>query len=508
MHPHLHAAATPDKPALIMADSGESLSYGALEAASNQAAQLLRSLGLKRGDCIALMLENSPRYFALAWAAQRSGLYFACLSTRLTAAEAAYIIGDSDARALFISASLADAASALMDQVPGLSARFAVDGALAGHRDFAAEVAAMPAARIGDEAQGKDMLYSSGTTGRPKGIRSALTDEPVDAITILDQLAVHLYSVGPESIYLSPAPLYHAAPLRWCMAVQKLGGTVVCMEHFDPLAALRAIETHQITHSQWVPTMFVRMLKLPQADRTRHDLSSLKVAFHAAAPCPVEIKAQMINWWGPIVHEYYAATEGAGFTAISASQWLERKGSVGQSLLGKIHILDENGADLPPGETGRIFFEGGPVFEYHNDPAKTRDSHNAQGWATFGDIGHVDAEGFLYLTDRKAFMIISGGVNIYPQEAENILVLHPKVADAAVIGVPDEDLGEAVKAVVQPVPGVTVDDDLAAELMAFCRAQLSPLKCPRSIDFDPALPRMPTGKLYKRLIRDRYWTAS
>jgi long-chain acyl-CoA synthetase len=508
MHPHIHAATHPDKPAIIMAQSGEVVTYGQMEARSNQAAQLFRALGLERGDAIALLMENTPRYFDLAWAAQRSGLYFACVSSKLTVDEVAYIVADCGAKALFVSPALAGVAAELIAKTPQLQARFAVDGAIAEHRDYNQEAALQPAARISDESPGRDMLYSSGTTGKPKGIRLALADSPFDAPNVLDQLAKLLYQFDETSRYISPAPLYHAAPLRWSMTVHKLGGTVLCMEHFDAEAALAAIETHRITHGQWVPTMFVRMLKLPPESRARHDVSSLRSVFHAAAPCPVEVKQQMMDWWGPIVHEYYSATEGAGFTAISAQEWLTHKGSVGKALLGNIRICDDDDALLPAGETGRVFFEGGPAFEYHGDPEKTRDSHNSKGWATFGDIGHVDADGYLYLTDRKAFMIISGGVNIYPQEAENILVMHPKVADVAVIGVSSDEFGEEVKAIVQPANWADAGDDLAAELLQFCRARLSHIKCPRSIDFDPALPRHATGKLYKRLIRDRYWNKS
>jgi long-chain acyl-CoA synthetase len=285
--------------------------------------------------------------------------------------------------------------------------------------------------------------------------------------------------------------------------VHKFGGTTVIMDHFEPEAALAAMEKYRITHSQWVPTMFVRLLKLPKDIQQKYDLSALKVAVHAAAPCPIEIKEQMISWWGEKIYEYYSATEGAGFTAITPQEWLVKKGSVGKALLGVIKVLDDEDRELGPGETGRIFFADGPVFEYHNDAAKMKETINAKGWATFGDIGHVDAEGYLFLTDRKAFMIISGGVNVYPQETENILIMHPKVADVAVIGVPHEELGEAVKAVVQPVHWSDATPALEAELIAFVRSRLSAIKTPKSIDFDRELPRHPTGKLYKRLIRDR-----
>jgi acyl-CoA synthetase (AMP-forming)/AMP-acid ligase II len=316
-----------------------------------------------------------------------------------------------------------------------------------------------------------------------------------------------LYGFSPEIRYLSPAPLYHAAPLRYCMQVHSFGGAVVVMEKFEPEAYLAAIEAYRITHTQLVPTMFVRMLKLPEAVRTRHDLSSLKVAIHAAAPCPVDVKHAMLKGWGPVVYEYYSATEGAGFCAISPQEWLARPGSVGKSILGEIRVLGDDDTVVPPGQTGRIYFANGPKFQYHNDAEKTASVTGEHG-ATFGDIGHVDDEGYLFLTDRAAFMIISGGVNVYPQEAENALTLHPEVADVAVFGIPDEELGEAVHAVVQPRDMVAAGPALEAELLAFVRGRLSHVKCPKRIDFLAELPRHDTGKLYKRLLKDRYWAES
>jgi fatty-acyl-CoA synthase len=350
------------------------------------------------------------------------------------------------------------------------------------------------------------MLYSSGTTGRPKGVRVALPEaEDVAAPTVLGMLAQRLYGLGPETVYLSPAPLYHAAPLRWSMTVQRLGGTVVMMEHFDPLAALAAIERYRADAGQWVPTHFVRMLKLDDSARNRHDLSSLRIAIHAAAPCPVAIKRAMLDWWGPILHEYYAGSEGNGLTTISSPEWLEHPGSVGRAAYGVLHVCDDDGEELPPGAEGLVYFEGGGQFAYHNDPAKTAEATNRHGWTTLGDVGRVDAEGYLYLTDRKSFMIISGGVNIYPQEVENRLVTHPRVADAAVIGAPDEEMGERVVAVVQPLDMTEATPAFAEELRCWCRAELSGVKTPRQIDFTSELPRHATGKLYKRLLRDRYW---
>ncbi len=505
MHPHVYAASQPDTPAIIMAASGETVSYRQLEERSNQAAHLFRTLGLVRGDAIAIFMDNRADYFQLAWAAQRSGLFYACISSKLTASEVDYIVRDCGAKILLASAALGAIAAQAASLVPAGVMRLAVGGAITGFDAFEPMALAQPTTRIADESPGQDLLYSSGTTGRPKGIKSTMVSGAIDEPNPLIMLLKMLYDFGPGMRYLSPAPLYHAAPLRYCMGVHRFGGTVVVMEHFDPEQALAAIEKYQITHSQWVPTMFVRLLKLPKDIQQKYDLSSLRIAIHAAAPCPIEVKEQMIAWWGPKIYEYYAATEGAGFTAISPQEWMVKKGSVGKALLGIIKILDDDSQELGPLETGRIFFADGPTFEYHNDPAKTKETINEKGWATFGDIGHVDEEGYLFLTDRKAFMIISGGVNVYPQETENILILHPKVADVAVVGVPHEELGEAVKAIVQPVDWTDATAEFEAELIAFVRARLSAIKTPKSVDFDPELPRHPTGKLYKRLIRDRYW---
>jgi long-chain acyl-CoA synthetase len=504
LHPCHHAARTPDKAAYVMARSGETVTYRQLEERSNQGAQLFRACGLRRGDHIALMLNNDARFFEICFAAQRSGLLFTAMSTRLSLQEAEYILRDCGAKAFVVSAGLAEAAAGLAERLPQLALRFSVGGGLPGYRRWEEGVGAQPISRIADESAGRDMLYSSGTTGRPKGIKTELLDEAIDAPTPLLALARRLYGLGPDSVYLSPAPLYHAAPLRFNMTVMRCGGTSVLMEHFDAEEALALIERHRVTHSQWVPTMFVRMLKLPPDTRSRYDLRSLRVAIHAAAPCPVPVKEEMIGWWGPVLYEYYAGTEGNGYVACNSQEWLAHKGTVGRALLGEVRILDDDGAVLPPGETGTIYFANGPAFEYHNDPRKTVASRSREGWSTLGDVGHLDAEGYLYLTDRKDYMIISGGVNVYPQEVENLLVTHPKVADVAVLGVPNEDLGEEVKAVVQPTDWHEAGPALAAELMAYCRGNLSHIKCPRSIDFESELPRHPTGKLYKRLLRERY----
>ena len=509
MHPSVHAKTTPDKPAYIMAATGETVTYKELDERSNQIAHLFRDAGLKRGDAIAIFMDNNARFYEICWAAQRSGLYYTAVSSRLTAGEIAYIAADCGARMFFTSKALAPVAAELIsgNHLPKAERKFIVGGALAGYESLEETQAKYPVTPIADQSAGVDMLYSSGTTGRPKGVRHALPETPIEEPGALVGLAMILYGMDSNSVYLSPAPLYHAAPLRWSMSAQKLGGTVVVMEHFDAEESLKLIEKYKVTHSQWVPTMFVRMLKMQEADRRKYDTSSLKVAIHAAAPCPIPVKEQMIAWWGPVLFEYYAGSEGNGFTALNSEEWLAHKGSVGKPLNAIAHICDDEGNELPMGEAGTIYFESDAQFEYFNDPKKTAESRHPSHptWSTLGDIGKVDAEGYLYLTDRKAFMIISGGVNIYPQEAENLLVMHPKVADVAVIGVPNEDFGEEVKAVVQPVDWADAGPAFEAELMEYCKSQLSAIKCPRSVDFEAELPRHPTGKLYKRLIRDRYW---
>lgn len=505
MYPGEHARTIPDKTAYRMAGSGEVVTYRQLDERSNQLAHLLRAAGLRRGDSIAFMLENSPRFFEICWAAQRSGLYYTAISSRLTAAEAAYIVGDCGARVFITSTHKRDVAEALVDEMPAVSVRLMIDGAIDGFESYEDAVDTHPTDPVDDESEGGDMLYSSGTTGRPKGVKVPLPEAPIGTPSSVTALAQLLYGFTADTVYLSPAPMYHAAPLRFCMAVLRLGGTIVAMERFDPVEYLRLIEEHQVTHTQVVPTMFVRMLKLDEAERTRYDTSSLQVCIHAAAPCPVPVKEQMIGWWGPKIFEYYAGTEGNGFCAITSDEWLAHRGSVGKPLVGELHILDDEGEERPAGEAGTIFFGNGGQFEYHNDPEKTASSRNERGWSTLGDIGYVDDEGFLYLTDRKAYMIISGGVNIYPQEAENVLTMHPGVMDVAVIGVPNEDFGEEVKAVVQPIDMAAAGPELERELLAFCKEQLADYKCPRSVDFQEELPRHPTGKLYKRLLRDRYW---
>ena len=505
MHPIHHARTQPAKAAYIMAATGETVTYGQLHERANQGAHLFRSLGLKRGDSVAVFMENSPRYFEVLFATERSGLYITCISSKLTAGEIEYIVRDSGSKVFIASsgvAAVATEAAALFPDLP----LYMCDGAVEPFASFEEARAPFPTTMIDDPSPGMTMLYSSGTTGRPKGVRRALPEGEVGAAPgPLMMLHVGLYGASPDSVYLSPAPLYHAAPLGWTAGMLQLGGTVVVMDKFDPETALKYIEQYKITTAQWVPTHFVRMLKLPQEVRSRYDISSLQAVFHAAAPCPVPVKEQMIAWWGPIIHEYYAGTEGNGLTAINSQEWLAHKGSVGKGLTAEVKICDEDGNPLGPRQEGGVYFAGGGVYEYHNDPKKTAEAKNQHGWTTLGDVGWLDEEGFLYLTDRKSFMIITGGVNVYPQEIENLLVTHPKVADVAVVGAPDEEMGEKVVAVIQPVNWAEAGDDLAAELTEFCRAHLSGVKRPRRIDFMEQLPRHDTGKIYKRLIRDGFW---
>lgn len=507
MYPFKYDDSTRDKPAYIMAGSGETVTFRQLNERTNQIAHAFRANGLNPGDTCAIFAENSPRYFEVCWAARRSGLYFVCISSRLTAPEVSYILKDSGTKLLIASASLGDIAREATDEV-GLNICWSIDGTIEGYKQLETVRDQYPIEPVADEMSGTDMLYSSGTTGRPKGIRAPFVpDVPINEENQLLAIVKGLVGADENSIYLSPAPLYHAAPLRFCMAYTMFGATLIIMEKFDPEKYLEAIERFNVTDTQLVPTMFVRMLKLPKEVRTRYDLSTLRAAIHAAAPCPIPIKEEMINWWGPIVLEYYAGSEGNGLTWITSDEWMSHKGSVGRALFGELHICDEDGNELPANQEGLVYFGGTVPPTYHNDEEKTLGARHTkfQDWSTLGDVGKVDEDGFLYLTDRKAFMIITGGVNVYPQETENILITHSKVADCAVIGVPDPDLGEAVKAVVQPMEGVEPSETLAQELMKFCTENLSKIKCPKSIDFDPELPRHPTGKLYKRLIRDRYW---
>ncbi len=522
--PGAHARANPDKAAIVVAPGSgvspeeagsgvspeeagvEPVSYAELEAESARLARAWRAAGLRPGDGVALLVENHRRFLVVAWAAQRSGLYFTPISTQLTAGEVRYILSDSGASVLVASArTVAVAAEAAAGLDARLRLRLLVDPAPAsGFAGWDDTVGAHAPEPLPDETEGADMVYSSGTTGRPKGVKPPLSGAPFGTPPGRLAFMTDRYGFGAETVYLSTAPLYHAGPLRFAMTAQRLGATVVVMDRFGAEAALDALERHRVTHSFWVPTMFIRLLGLPDDAREGRDLAAHRVALHGGAPCPVEVKQRMMQWWGPVLHEFYGGSEGAAFVACGPEEWLARPGTVGRSLRGRIHVLSDSGDEFPAGQVGEIWFEGGQPFEYHNDPDKTSAARTPGGWTTLGDIGYVDEDGYLFLTDRKAFTIVSGGVNIYPQEAENVLAGHPEVADVAVFGVPNTDFGEEVKAVVVPADPARATPAFAAELMGFCRTQLAAIKCPRSVDFRPELPRGDNGKLYKRALRDEY----
>jgi len=505
LFPTQFAPPEPDKIAYRMLRSGEAVTFRQLDERANRAAHLFRACGARTGDHIVVLMENNRQFLEVCFGADRAGLYYTAASTHLVADEVEYILRDCGAKLVVTSRAQGALMESLRTRLPDLAHWYMVGADRPGFADWDAVAEAQPSTPIADPAQGLDMLYSSGTTGRPKGILWPLPEASPGGPTMLTELLSRLFDYDAKTRYLSPAPLYHAAPMRHSMTVIKKGGTVFVMEKFDAEEALAAIERERITHSQWVPTMFVRMLKLSEEARARYDMRSMRVAIHAAAPCPIDVKERMIGWWGPILREYYAGTENNGFCSLDTQEWLEHKGSVGRAMQGTLHICNESGAELPIGAEGEVYFANGPQFAYHNDPKKTAASRNAQGWTTLGDIGRLDAEGYLYLVDRKSFVIISGGVNIYPQEIEDAILSHPKVADVAVIGVPNEDFGEEVKAVVQPLDIAEAGPVLEADILALCKSRIAAYKCPRSIDFEPALPRHPTGKLFKRLLKQRYW---
>jgi long-chain acyl-CoA synthetase len=493
MHIADHAKQRPDAAAITMSD-GRSMSFAQLDRLSTQLANRFHALGLRKGGVIAVLMENRPEYLVATWAAQRMGLYFTPINWHLKPDEVAYIVADSESVVMVTSAQHRETAAR------------ACIGSRCGHTinvddgdwlDASTETQHEP-------AEGQVMFYSSGTTGKPKGIKRALDGRPFATQSPIDKFIAGFYGVNASTVYLSPAPLYHAAPLNWCMSILRAGAHIVVMPQFEPVDTLRLIQQYKVTLAQFVPTMFVRMLKLPDADRLAYDTSSLQRAVHAAAPCPPDVKHAMMKWWGPVLHEYYGGSEANGICAIGPEDWLTHPGSVGKAVLGVAHVCDDEGNELPAGETGGIYFSGMPPFEYFKDPEKTRSAYSSQGWSSLGDIGYMDADGFVYLTDRKAFMIISGGVNIYPQEVENALISHPAVMDVAVIGVPHAELGEQVLAAVQLREPGQASEALKHELIEFCRARIAHYKCPKRVEFDPDLPRLPNGKLLKRLIKNRY----
>ena len=474
MHPHIHAKNNPDKPAFIMANSGEVVTYKELDERSNKIANLFRSKNLNSGDHIAIFMENNVRFTEILWAAQRSGLYYTPISSRLTASEVEYIIRDCEAKLIITSNTLKHVVVELTNLINDIPDRYIIDGEIDGWNSLEESLISMPSSPINDEIMGQDMLYSSGTTGKPKGIKLPLKNIPIEQSEDLMQVVTGLYGTNQDTVYLSPAPLYHAAPLRFTMGVNYLGGTNIIMENFDAESSLKFIEKYSVSMSQWVPTMFVKMFKLPEDIRNKYDLSSHKCAIHAAAPCPIKIKKMMIEWWGPIIHEFYAGSEGNGFIACNSEEWLAHEGTVGKPIVGIPHICNDEGEELPIGEEGTIWFEGDSDFKYHKDEEKTKESrHTIHGnWSTLGDVGKLDEDGYLYLTDRKAFMIITGGVNVYPQETENLLITHPKVSDCAVIGVPNEEFGEEVKAIIEPINWSERGNELEDELINFCKETL------------------------------------
>ena len=504
-HPGVFAQRTPERPSIIIGETGEFLNFAEFEAISNQVAHLFRGLGLRRGDRIAIFLENHIFYMPIVWGAFRCGLRVVTVATHLTTEDVDFILEDSNSAALLTSLFMKSTLENLRMTTVVQQNRFILDGQYSNFRSFEQAIHQLPISPVEDQSEGVEMLYSSGTTGRPKGIMKKLPDGPFGIPAPGYKLIADIYNLDEKTVYLSPAPQYHAAPLLFVMRALRFGATVVIMRRFDAEQALALIERYKVTHSQWVPTMFIRMLRLPDEVKRQYDYSSLKCVIHAAAPCPVEIKLQMIKWWGEIIWEYYGASEGNGLTVIDSKEWLRHQGSVGRARIGKVRICGEDGEELPKGETGLIYFSDNPVFEYHNDLQKTKDSRNQYGWSTLGDIGYLNNEDYLYLTDRKANTIISGGVNIYPQEIENHLISHPAVKDVAVIGAPNSEFGEEVKAVVIPKDISLNNVDLEKELIDFCYLKVGKIKSPRTVDFVENLPRQENGKLYKRLLRDRYW---
>lgn len=501
--PSRFAIETPDHPAIINASDGQVVTYAQLDDRSLRIANLMRSLGLGVGDHLAVLVDNRPEFLEIVWAGLRSGLLVTPINWHLGADEAAFIIDDCEARVLFASGSVAEvgATIAASDSVSRLEGRFSVGGPIEGFVALDDAIADQPTTPPSDECEGNWMFYSSGTTARPKGVVPAFNGQPIGTANGFAMLVKFLYGGDETSVYLSPAPLYHAAPAAWTTTMHRLGATSVVMDRFEPHAVLAAIEKYRVTHAQFVPTHLVRLLKLSEQERARYDLSSLRCVVHAAAPCPPEVKRAAMEWLGPIVYEYYSGSEGVGFCAIGPQEWLERPGSVGKCLTGPVHIVGPDGEEVAVGEEGEVWFEPPGRFEYQGNEQATAQAYDHRGWSTLGEMGRVDEEGYLYLTGRASNMIVSGGVNISPQESEDVLIAHPAVADVVVLGVPHPDFGEAVRAVVQPVEGALAragEEALGAELIEACRAQLSRYKCPTSVVFVEELPRLPTGKLVKR----------
>jgi long-chain acyl-CoA synthetase len=487
----------------ILSDFG-SLTYGELNARANQLVRALARRGVGKGDAIALLCSNRPEFAVAYAAALRGGLRLTCINCHLQRDEIAYIVENCEARAFLADARFAEAAADVAREAMKASVRLAIAGPIAGFESFDAALGAESPADVEAPVLGSTMLYTSGTTGRPKGVYRRQTPPVAGLARAIGQIARY----DPESDrMLCTGPLYHAAPLAFNLAAPLAAsiGTVL-MDRWDAADALRLIEKHRVTHTHMVATMFHRLLALPDDVKARHDVSSLRVLLHGAAPTPVHVKKALIDWLGPIVYEYYAATEGGG-TFISSEEWLARPGSVGRPAdEGNLAVRDDDGRDVAPGSVGTIWFRAPAVgrFEYFGDEKKTLESYDGD-WFTMRDMGYQDEDGYVFLTGRTSELIISGGVNIYPAEIDAVLLMHPAVADAAAVGVPNEEFGEEVRAVVQLKPGSEASEALARELMEHCRARLAHFKCPRGIDFDPSLPRSEAGKVQRRAIRERYW---
>jgi long-chain acyl-CoA synthetase len=499
------AARWPDRVALIEPDGG-AVSAGALLAAGNQLVHGLRELGVQHGDCIATLLPNGAPILELLVASMQAGLYITPINTNLAAPEIAYILRDCEAKAFFAHASLAEKSARAADEAALPSeARYAL-GEIPGFRAYAELVEGQPSSLPAERQAGQFMQYTSGTTGRPKGIKRPLY--PIDPDTLVPHLAVHLarfdIEPGGDGVHLCTSPMYHTAPLAYSWFSLHFDHEIVLMDHWDPEVALQLIEKHRVTTTHMVPTQFHRLLLLPEEVRRRYDVSSLRNVLHAAAPCPAELKRRMLEWWGPVIYEYYGATEGGG-TLARPDEWLRHPGTVGRAWEGaKIRILDDEGKEKPSGEPGTVYMKLIQDFEYRGDARKTRDGRRGD-FFTVGDVGYLNDEGYLFLCDRKIDMIISGGVNIYPAEIEAVLFSHPQVGDAAVFGIPNDDWGEQVKAAIEPAPGVAAGPELAEALITYCAERLAKYKIPRSVDFVASMPRDPNGKLYKRKLRDPYW---
>ncbi len=502
-HPRHWASLIPDRAAIIQGGSGEVITYGMLNERANRCAQLMRRQGLARGAHVAILMENHPRFLEITWAAHNCGLYFTPISWRFQIEEIAFVLDDCGARLLFVSAAHAELAAQLRARLPDLRC-FVIGAEAADPESYERALASCPNEPLPDESRGSDMVYSSGSTGRPKGVKQKLPDTGIDKPSAMFQVYEQRFGWGTGTTYLMPAPLYHSGPLRFAMTMQHVGATLIVMEKFDAAHALALCQKYRVTDAHWVPTMLVRILKLPRAERDVFDLSWIQRIIHGAGPIAPEVKREFIDWIGPILEESYGGTEGNGMTMISSAEWLAHPGSVGRAFVGSIHILDDAGRELPTGETGLIYFAGGPSFEYHGNPQRTRDAYDAQGRSTLGDIGYLDAEGYLYLTDRKHNLIITGGVNVFPQEIENVLITHPQVLDVAVFGLPDMEMGEVIQAVVLPRDVTAAGPALERELIALVRTKLAQYKAPRRIDFRAELPRHDTGKIYTRLLKAEY----